>query len=141
MSANYVPLALDAYDGAGNQIVRGRATLTPSVLLVDVPDRMWIPPAPVTAVFGAYGAPTAHLRATDDTGPQPQGWQWAITFTGVPGDPAGFSFYLPYGGGATQYLSGLAPVPGSQPITITNLDGGSALSGEFPVGLVDGGGA
>jgi hypothetical protein len=141
VSLNYVTLILDEHDGAGNQIVRGAAALVPSTPLVAPADHMDISLAPVPAVFGSYGPPQVRLIATDSTDVSPAGWQWTLAFSNTPGSPAARSFYLLYANGATQYLSALTTVPGSLPITITNLDGGSAVTGGFPVGAVDGGNA
>jgi hypothetical protein len=40
-----------------------------------------------------------------------------------------------------QFLSSLTPASNVIPAVITDLDGGSAISGEFPVSLIDGGNA
>src|SRR5882757_4105802 len=104
MSLQYVTLVLDLYDAQGNVITTGSAAFTPSVTLTD-PGVEWIPPAPIPAVFHAGGLPQARLLATDSSSAVPGGWTWAVAFTGVPGSPAPFSFFLPFSGGATQYLS------------------------------------
>ena len=110
MSLNYVTLTLDLYDGQGNPVIAGEALFTPSVQLTDTTDHMWIPPAPVPCVFHAGGLPTVKLLATDNSAPAPSGWGWTVSFSGVPGNPAGFTFFLPYADGSSQYLSSQAPV-------------------------------
>jgi hypothetical protein len=129
------------YDGAGNPVVKGTATLAPSTALLDVVDQMDITPWCPVQSFHAGGFPQVKLLATDNGNISPQGWMWTLSFSGVPGNPSQRSFFLPYANGALQYLSSLTVAPFALPITITNLDGGSALSGAFPVGNVDGGSA
>ena len=113
MALNYVTLTLDLYDGQGSAIVAGTATLTPSVQLTDTTDHEWIPPAPLTVTFRPGTAPpSVKLLATDNGAPLPAGWGWIISFSGVPGNPAGFTFFLPFSSGASQFLSAQAPVSG-----------------------------
>lgn len=109
MTLNYVTLVLDAYDGQGNVVTKGSASFVPSAQLAD-PGVEWIPQAPVPAVFHSAGLPSVKLLATDNSAPLPNGWTWGVAFDGVPGSPAEFSFFLPYSGGSTQYLSDLVPV-------------------------------
>lgn len=115
MTLQYVTLVLDAYDAQGNIVTKGSAAFVQSVQLTD-PGVEWIPPAPIPAVFRAGAVPSVKLLSTDSTDALPNGWTWAVTFSGVPGDPAGFSFFLPHSGGATQYLSALADVPAVTPM-------------------------
>lgn len=110
MSLNYVTLVLDLYDGQGNPVISGNASLVPSVQLTDTTDDMVITQSPVVAVFQSTGTPSIKLLATDNANLSPSGWGWTVTFPNVPGSPAGFSFFLPSTGGATQYLSSLSPV-------------------------------
>lgn len=141
MTLNYVELTLDLYDGSGSYISQGTATFKPSVTLTDATDSEYIPQAPVTGSFKASGSPKVKLLGTDNSNVTPAGWGWTVTFSGVPGNPAGFSFFLAYSNGASQNLSALAPASGELPVTITSLDGGSAATGVFPVGALDGGNA
>lgn len=98
MAASYVNLVLDVFAGSGSPAPMGYAKLVPSATLTDAPDQMWVPPIPVEVPFTGYATPpAAMLLATDGGGPQPSGWSWGITFPGVPGQPAGFSFFLPAG--------------------------------------------
>jgi hypothetical protein len=113
MAASYVTLILDLYDAAGNQIVHGTAQVTPSAELPDPAEMMLIGQAPLTGAFRAGSLPQLRLVSTDSVGPQPNAWTYTITFSGVPGSPASFSFT----DGATQYLSALAQVPAAQPGT------------------------
>lgn len=138
---NYVTLVLNEYDGAGNPVVKGTATLAPSTSLVDVSDQMDITPWCPEQSFRAGSFPMVRLLATDNSNVAPNGWLWTLSFSGVPGNPVSRSFYLPYASGATQYLSSLTVVPFSVPAVITNVDGGSAVTGSFPAGSLNGGSA
>jgi hypothetical protein len=109
MSLNYVTLTLDLYDGQGNPVIAGTASFTPSAVLTDAGVEI-VGQQPVTAVFHAAALPAVKLLATDNSGPAPSGWTWSVTFSGITGAPASFSFFLPYAGGATQLLSSLIPV-------------------------------
>jgi trimeric autotransporter adhesin len=132
MTLNYVTLVLDLYDGGGNVVTTGTAAFTPSVQLTD-PGVEFIPQAPVPAVFHAAGTPSVRLLATDNTAPLPNGWTWLVTFTGVPGSPAAFSFFLPFTGGSTQYLSSLAQVAAVTPSAqYMPLPTGTPTSGQVP---------
>lgn len=135
---NYVTLILDLADGSGSPVAKGAATLSPSVQLTDSADGMDVV-APVTASFRQGSYPQVRLLATDNGNVSPLGWQWTLTFSGVPGNPVAQSFFLPFAAGATQHLSALTTVPAAVPITITSLDGGSAVTGTQPAGNVDGG--
>ena len=141
MALNYVSLTCDLFDGQGNALSGGTATFAPNVQLTDATDHEIIPQAPVTAAFKPTSSPVVKLLATDNSAPAPNGWKWTVTFTGVSGSPASFSFFLPFSGGASQNLSALAPVSGAVPATITNIDGGSAVTGQVPAGSFDGGSA
>lgn len=118
-TAQYVTVILDRYDGAGNPVVQGTATWTPSQDLPDPADTMLVGMGPVTAVFRAGSLPTVKLIANDSIGPQQEdgtpGWTWNLSYTGVPGSPAAASYYVITANGSTQYLSELAPTPAAQP--------------------------
>ena len=134
MTASYVTLILDVYDAAGNPVTQGTASLVPSMEIPDTADQMLIVQAPLTAAFRTGTVPQLRLVSTDSVGPQPQGWTWTITFTGVPGSPASFSFFLSSAGGATQHLSALAQVPAAQPgQQYLPLPNGTAATGQVPV--------
>ena len=109
MALNYVTLTVDVYDGQGNVPASGTATFTPSAVLTDAGVEI-IGQQPVTAVFHAAALPTVKLLATDNSDPAPAGWTWSVSFSGITGAPAAFSFFLPYTGGSSQVLSSLAPV-------------------------------
>jgi hypothetical protein len=111
MALNYVSLTCDLYDGAGSTVNGGIATFTPSAQLTDTADHEIITGAGITGSFGPVASPVVRLLATDNAAPLPSGWAWNVTFTGVPGNPGAFSFFLPYSGGASQYLSSLSPLP------------------------------
>lgn len=110
MTLNYVTLVLNLYDGGGNPETRGAAALVPSAVLTDASDQVIVTQDPVPGVFRSGSFPQVTLLATDNSGPQPTGWTWGITFSGQLAPPSPFSFFLPYTGGATQYLSSLIPV-------------------------------
>jgi hypothetical protein len=110
VTLNYVTLTLDLYDGQGNPVIKGEALFTPTVQLTDTTDHQEIVLAPVPCVFHGGGLPAVKLLATDNTAPLPGGWGWTVSFTGVAGNPAGFTFLLPYASGSAQYLSSQAPV-------------------------------
>lgn len=133
MPLNYVTLVLDLYDGQGNPEVRGQAALVPGAVLTD-PGAGITTQDPVTAVFGAAGFPQVRLLATDNGGPQPAGWTWGISFSGQRAPLASFSFFLPYSGGATQYLSALVQVPAVAPSAqYLPLPAGMPQAGQVPV--------
>ena len=111
VTVNYVTLTCDYFDGAGNLLNGGTATFTPTSELTDATDHERIPLAPVTVTFKPMGSPTARLLATDNANVLPSGWAWLVTFSGVSGSPASFQFFLPFSGGASQFLSALAALP------------------------------
>ena len=129
MTLNYVRLTLDLYDGQGNFPVSGLATFTPSAVLTDAGAEI-VGQQPVVAVFHAAGVPSVSLLATDNSGPLPGGWTWSVSFSGITGAPAAFSFFLPFSGGASQLLSSLIPVSsgssfqGYMPLTGGQFSGG-----------------
>jgi hypothetical protein len=132
MTLNYVTLTLDLYDASGHPVTTGTAAFTPSVQLTD-PGVELIPQAPIPAVFHAAGSPQVSLLATDNTAPLPNGWTWLVTFTGVPGSPAAFSFFLAYANGASQSLSSLAQVAAVTPSAqYMPLPTGTPTSGQVP---------
>lgn len=106
---NYVALTIDLYDGSGNYPVSGTATFTPSAVLTDAGVEI-VGQQPVTVSFRAGSLPSATLLATDNSGPLPAGWTWSVSFSGITGAPAAFSFFLPYASGADQVLSDQIPV-------------------------------
>ena len=103
-------LTLDLYDGQGNPVIAGNALFTPTAQLTDTTNHELITQAAVPCVFHSGGLPAVKLLATDNGPPAPPGWAWTVTFAGVPGSPASFSFFLPFSNGATQKLSSLTPV-------------------------------
>ena len=118
MTVSYGELILDEADSGGNLIVRGSVTIALSQRVPDAGDDLIFGQAPVTGVFRAGGPPSVRLPFNDTFGPQGDdapGTTYTITYNGVPGSPASWSFYLLSTGGATQRLSALAPVPASQP--------------------------
>jgi hypothetical protein len=114
MALNYVQLTVDLYDGSGAPIAAGSATFTPNTQLTDAGVETVLQ-APLTVPFLAGSSPVIMLLGTDSTGPLPGGWQWTVTFNGVPGNPASFSFFLPFSGGSAQRLSSQAPLSAAPP--------------------------
>lgn len=110
MALNYVNLTADLFDGQGNVLAAGTATFTPTAQLTDTADHEIVTLAPVTAAFKPTASPVVKLLATDNGAPLPGGWGWTVTFSGVPGNPASFTFFLPFAAGASQFLSSQAPV-------------------------------
>jgi len=136
MALNYVELTCDLYDGQGSFLQAGTATFTPSAVLTDTADHELVAQIPVTVAFRPYGLPVVRLLATDNGSPLPSGWQWQVVFTGLPGAPAPFSFYLPYAAGASQYLSGQAPVQSVAAMMAYLLLTGGQMTGELSPAVV-----
>ena len=135
MTANYVNLTVDVFDGQGHSPLQGAAMFVPTALLTDSTDHQIITQQPVVVSFQGDALPPAvRLLATDNTGPQPAGWAWSVVFTGFTGAPSGWNFFLPFAGGASQNLSALSPV--SSVVTMQAympLPTGTPVSGQVPV--------
>jgi hypothetical protein len=133
VTLNYVTLTLDLYDGQGNPVTTGTALFIPNTQLTDAGVEL-VPQAPIPAVFRSpNGLPQVKLLGTDNSGPLPAGWAWTVTFTGVPGNPASFSFFLPFASGASQFLSAQAPVSTAPPvIAYLPMPTGTPSSGQVP---------
>lgn len=133
MTLNYVTLTLDLKDGQGNIPVSGLAVFTPSAVLTDAGVEI-VGQQPVTAVFHSAGVPAVSLLATDNAGPQPGGWTWSVSFSGITGAPAPFSFALAHADGASQVLSSLSPVSsGTAFQAYMPLPSGTPSAGEVPM--------
>jgi hypothetical protein len=133
MALAYVTVILDLYDGSGNYPVSGTASFTPSAVLTDAGVEI-TGQQPVTVAFRAGSLPSVSLLATDTPGPQPAGWTWGVTFAGITGAPAPFSFFLPSAaasftaadaGPCVFTVAGAAPLNG----TGVQLAGGSLPAG------------
>jgi hypothetical protein len=145
MALNVVPLICDLYDGSGNPVTDGYAFFAPNTSLTDTTDHQFITQAPVVATFNntdgsdsstPTGLPQVTLVATDNAAPMPAGWAWTVSFQLPPSMPqiGPFSFFLPYDGGATRYLSSLAAVPAVVPTaSYLPLPSGTPVSGQVPV--------
>ena len=94
MTLSYVTLTLDLYDGQGNYPVSGTATFTSPAVLTDAGVEI-TGQIPVITSFQAGSLPSVSLLATDNSGPLPSGWTWGVSFSGITGAPAAFSFSLP----------------------------------------------
>jgi hypothetical protein len=156
MALNVVPLICDLYDGSGNPITEGYAYFAPNTDLLDTTDHKYITLSPITAAFDnaqttgsnpytpATGLPQVSLVATDNAGPMPAGWAWTVSFQLPPSVPQidPFSFFLPYNGGATVYLSSLAQVPAVPPTSsYLPLPSGTPSAGQVPVATGSGEGS
>lgn len=136
MALHYVTLILDAYDATGAYLTGGSAVIAPNSVLTDPTDQEWVPPAPVPVPFSLYAAtPSVKLLATDNANITPSGWAYTIQFLAVPGNPAGFSFFLPFSSGATQRLSAIVPAIASPPALFAYLPlpTGTATAGYAPI--------
>jgi trimeric autotransporter adhesin len=136
MAVELVTLVLDLYDGAQDLVTMGRAVLQPSVPAVDTVNHQAVV-SPVTAYFSVANSTVPlqfALRACDDPDLSPAGWQWTISFPGVPGNPGGFSFFLYAANGSTQYYSAMVPVQAVAPMyAYLPLPSGTPSSGQVPV--------
>ena len=134
MALNYVTLILDLLDGTGAPVSGGTATLSPNTQTTDTVDNVIIAQSPIVVPFRATGIPTIKILATDNSNLSPSGWAWNIVFTNVPGSPLPFAFFLPFSGGATQYLSSLTPlgvIPNVSPFMLE--PSGTPTVGAVPV--------
>jgi hypothetical protein len=109
MALNYVTLICDLGAGQGYYLQSGTAALAPSAVLTDSADHLIVSQVPVPVTFSDLGPPQVRLLATDNAALLPSGWAWTITPPAGSGIAA-YSFFLPFSGGATQYLSALSPV-------------------------------
>lgn len=132
VSIPLVTLILDLFDGSETPISQGLATLTPSEQLTDVTDQQIITQSPVNITFSSTSQAVAVIMATDAPGPQPSGWQWQISFSGVGGSPASLSVYVP-AGPASFTADNASPCvftwtpPGSNPWNLQALPDGTGL--------------
>jgi hypothetical protein len=142
MTTQKITLTVDSATPDGRLFRHGAVRILPSFTRVGDPgDQVLIEQAPARVQFGGRVAPTVMLFPTDLIGPQPQGWNYTVYYDGCPGNPQPWDFYLNSGDGPAQRLSALAPVEGTQPAVITDVDGGSAVTGNYPAGNFDGGSA
>lgn len=139
MTATYVTLVLDRYDGQGHLYVRGGGTLRPSLEFPDAADQMLVGTAPVPFLFSPAGPPRVRLLPNDLYGPQQEGgspgWTWNVAYDpDTPGSPAAASYYILSTSGSVQYLSDLASTPAAQPgQQYLPLPSGSRAVGAVPV--------
>jgi hypothetical protein len=144
VTASYVTLVLDLFDGEGNQLRAGTAVITPSSALTDVPDMQVIPPASAIADFRPGVTPMVRLLASDNAGPQPAGWAWGIEAK-VPGGLEPWSFFVPAGPVSFTATSACPAVftwsPGSEPYQVLSLPDGTGVQlsgGSLPSGFAAG---
>jgi hypothetical protein len=141
MALSYVNLTLDVYDAQGNPLTKGTASFAPSAQLTDTTDHELITQLPIVVTFRRDGTlPVVKLLATDNAGALPSGWGWTVTFAGMASPAAAFSFFLPFSGGSSQFLSAQAPV--SSVVTMAAYlplpSGGPPSAGEVPSAIGDG---
>jgi hypothetical protein len=116
VSLNEVTLTLDAYNGVNVPVGVGTAFLVPTAAVAFPSDSvyLWQVPIPVSLVppsgAPANWLPTVTLVASDNSGGNPTGWGWTISFQAGQGAPGGFTFFLDYADGASQNLSAQVPV-------------------------------
>lgn len=135
MTLSYVTLICDLGDGQGNYLVTGTGSFAPTNNLTAATDHLIAATAPVVpAVFNAVTSPPqVKLLATDNADLSPSGWAWTFTPPSSSG-LASFSFFLPFSGGATQYLSAQAPVEPSPDLTqLMPAPSGTATAGYVPI--------
>jgi hypothetical protein len=112
MTLQYVSLICDLFDGGGNVVSQDTASFVPTVVVTDSTDHEIVTLVPITAAFKVTGPPSVSLLATDGANLRPPGCGWTCTPPAATGITP-FTFFLPYSGGATQYLSALAPTSSS----------------------------
>jgi len=136
MTVTTVTFVLDLYDGAQDLVTRGMAILQPSAPVSDTVNHQAVV-SPVIAYFSDANSAVPlqfALRACDDPDLTPSGWQWTVSFVNVPGDPAGFSFFLDAANGSTQYYSSMIPVRAVAPMSAyLPLPSGMPAAGAVPV--------
>ena len=141
MGTQKITFTVDCATPDGRPFRRGAVRILPSARIPDTVDQVLIEQTPVRVTFDGIKSPTVDLYPTDLIGPQPQGWWYQVFYDSCPGNPAPWDFFLLSANGPTQRLSQYAPVAGTQPAVLTDVDGGSAVTGEMPAGNFDGGNA
>jgi hypothetical protein len=98
-----------SYEDGGAGPASGWLQFVPSAALTDASDQVLVRQEPVTAPLSS-GAFSVSLTATDNADIQPPGWYWTVTeyLAGLP-PSAPWNFFLAFGDGATQDISGLSP--------------------------------
>jgi Pectate lyase superfamily protein len=128
MALNLVPLILDLYDGGGNLITSGTASLVPTSPLIDAADNVYVAQSPVVVNFHVGASPLVQIIPTDNANVTPDGWAWQISFDNVPGDPPSYIFGI--AGDGTQFSF---TATSAAPAVFTA--SGSALANGTPVVL------
>ena len=105
MSAGVVGVLLDLYDGTGTPVSQGVAQLTPTAQLTDNTAGMLVTESPVRVDFRG-GLPVVDLIPNDAPGLVPGGSSWRISFSEVPGSPAGQTVQIPAGPAAFIVAAG-----------------------------------
>jgi hypothetical protein len=142
MPLNKVTLTWDLTDLISSGIP-ATISLIPTELLTDTTNHVVISEVARSQIFTGGTGSLGGIIACDNPTIQPSGWEYTVTITMANGVViyGPYSYPINYAGGATQDLSQLTPVPGSIPLVITSLDGGSAVTGGQPVASFDGGNA
>ena len=129
MALNTVTLTGTVPGGAG-----ATAAFTPSAWLTDATDNQLIPPVQKSVILDRNGKFSVSLLATDNAAPLPSGWTWSVVISGINVASLGFSFFLPFSGGATQDIADLAPVqPTPSMAAYMPLPSGTPTAGQIPV--------
>jgi hypothetical protein len=126
-----VPLVLDLFDGGLNPVAAGTASLAPSVQLTDPGTGIAVGSGPSVTFRPSNPVPLTWIIPTDASGWAPSGWGWDISFSGVPGSPAAWSFKITSSG----YLYSFTAT-GASPAVFTA--SGSGLSNGTAVALAPG---
>jgi peptidoglycan/xylan/chitin deacetylase (PgdA/CDA1 family) len=129
MALNSVTLTGTVPGGAG-----ATAAFTPSAWLTDSTDNQLIPPVPKAVTLDGNGKFSVSLLATDNGALLPSGWTWSVVISGANMASLGFSFFLPFSGGATQDIADLTPVqPTPSMAAYMPLPGGTPTASEVPI--------
>ena len=126
MALNSVTLTGSVPGGSGAE-----ATFTQSAWLTDSTDNELIPPVQKSVTLDRNGKFSVSLLATDNGALLPSGWTWSVVISGINVASLGFSFFLPFSGGATQDIADLTPV---QPTPPVGPSGGVTVMAPKPIG-------
>ena len=129
MALNSVTLTGSVPGGSGAE-----ATFTQSAWLTDSTDNELIPPISRSVTLDANGKFSISLLATDNAALLPAGWTWSVVISGINVASLGFSFFLPFSGGATQDIADLAPVqPTASMAAYMPLPSGTPSANQIPI--------
>lgn len=127
-----------SFPNIAGQPQAGSVTFDPGQPVADSGGLVILTGAVTRQVWNGKMQPVA-LPCTDNAGLNPTGFPYLVTEK-IGLNTRSYPVFLPHTLGATVDLSQLSPAVGV-PATIAGVDGGSAVSGGFPAGDLDGGGA